>query len=263
MATVPDDWRTETWRDLSVSVPPDWTWGGGTSWCTAGSLDRAGAQVSRPGGVIPMIACDPTYGYGAHFLEPSGGELPPGTEGVVQQYRGDRYPDGAWIGYASTGQAAVWVVTDDRTTTRQVLDSVEPVGEVDANGCATRLEMTAPSASDRLSVCRYDGAGWLEQSELLSEADSRQAVESVATAPDARPAARRCLWERLLEMPAITLRSADFNATVLLERCVAVDPAGGVVARKLTEEVLYWALSPGWSGGVSSDVPLPERLRGQ
>ena len=59
-----------------------------------------------------MIALELSYGYGVHFSEPSSGELPPGTEGVVQQYRGgSRYPDGAWIGYASSGEAAVWVVT--------------------------------------------------------------------------------------------------------------------------------------------------------
>ena len=33
--------------------------------------------------------------------------------------------------------------------------------------------------------------------------------------------------------------------------------------RELTEDVLYWALSPGWSGAVSGDVPLPPHLRGQ
>jgi hypothetical protein len=31
--------------------------------------------------------------------------------------------------------------------------------------------------------------------------------------------------------------------------------------RELTEEVMYWALSPGWSGGVDAGVPLPAALR--
>ncbi|WP_432477454.1 hypothetical protein [Nocardioides sp. GXQ0305] len=261
---VPTDWRTETWRDLSLDVPSDWGWGGGSDWCTSGrEVEDTDPQVSRPGGVIPAIACSPSYGYGAHFLEPSGGELPPGTEGVVQQYRGGRYPDGAWIGYASTGQAAVWVVADDRTTARLVLDSTEPVGEVDANGCATRVEMTAPSTSARVSVCRYDDDGWLEQSELLSESESGRAVAAVAAAPQSGTAARHCTWEQAFEKPAIILRSAGFEATVLLEGCGVVDPAGGVVPRRLTPDVLYWALSPGWSGAVSGDVPVPQELRGQ
>jgi hypothetical protein len=250
---APPGWRTETWRDLSLRVPPDWDRGGGTDWCTSGrEVEDATPQVSRPGGVIPTIACSPSFGYGAHFAEPSGGELPPGTEGVVQRYRGERYPDGSWIGYAATGQAAVWVVAADRTTARQVLDSTEPVAGVDAHGCATFLSMAAPTGSDRISVCRYDAEGWLEQSELLSESDSRLAVAAVAAAPPAPPSARRCFWEELLERPAITLGSERFNATVLYEGCHAVDPAGGVVPRELTRDVLYWALSPGWSGQVSS-----------
>jgi hypothetical protein len=210
--------------------------------------------------VIPAIACAPSYGFGAHFLEPSGGALPPGTEGVVQQYRGgERYPDGAWIGYVTTGRAAVWVVAQDRTTARLVLDATRAVGEVDPNGCASRLEMTAPSTGEQVSVCRYDREGWLEQSELLSEADSRAAVAAVAAAPQAPSAARRCTWEQPLERPAITLRSVGFDATVLLEGCEVVDPAGGVVPRELTEDVVYWALSPGWSGIVPDAAP--DRLR--
>ena len=104
----------------------------------------------------------------------------------MQQYRGDRYPDGAWIGYASTEQAAVWVVTDDRTTTRQVLDSATPVGEVDANGCATRVEMAAPSSSDRLSVCRYDRRAGSSRASCCR----RPTVPRLA-APSPRPPARR------------------------------------------------------------------------
>ncbi len=42
-------------------------------------------------------------------------------------------------------------------------------------------------------------------------------------------------------------------------------PANGVflsgVVRELTAEILYWALSPGWSGGVDGSVPLPDQLR--
>jgi hypothetical protein len=31
--------------------------------------------------------------------------------------------------------------------------------------------------------------------------------------------------------------------------------------RELTSEVVYWALSPGWSGSVPGEVPLPSELR--
>jgi hypothetical protein len=245
-----DGWRTETWRDLSLRVPPTWGWGAGRGWCADGGRLGDALQVSRPAEPVPAVVCTPSYGYGAHFQLPTVGELPPGTEGAVQQYRGERYPDGSWIGYVSTGQSAVWVVAEDRTTARLVLDSATPVGEVDPHGCASRLEMGAPATGDRVSVCRYDDAGWLQQSELLSEADSRAAVAAVAAAPQAAPPARRCTWEQLLERPAITLGSTGFSATVLLEGCRVVDPAGGVVPRKLTEDVRYWALSPGAPGAT-------------
>ncbi len=244
--SLPADWRTETWHDLSVTVPPDWTYGGGSDWCTSGrGVEATTPQVSRPAGVIPTIACSPSYGYGAHFGEPSSGELPPGTEGVVQQYRGSRYPDGSWIGYASTGAAAVWVVTDDRTTTRQVLDSATPVGEVDANGCATRLEMSAPSGSDRLSVCRYDRRGWLEQSELLSPADSASARGAVAEAPGAA-----CTPDTV-GGTVVTLHASGFGYRLVLGgSCAGVTDDAGTT-KQATRDVLYWALSPGWSGGLS------------
>jgi hypothetical protein len=31
--------------------------------------------------------------------------------------------------------------------------------------------------------------------------------------------------------------------------------------RELTPDVLYWALSPGFSGGFDGTVPLPKQLR--
>jgi hypothetical protein len=31
--------------------------------------------------------------------------------------------------------------------------------------------------------------------------------------------------------------------------------------RLVTADVLYWALSPGWSGAVDDGIPLPEVLR--
>jgi hypothetical protein len=142
-----------------------------------------------------------------------------------------------------------------------VLDSTEVVGEVDPNGCATQLEMAVQSTSDRLSVCGYGPDGWLAQSELLSPADSREAMRAVVATPRARPATRRCLEERLLELPAVTLGSAVFSSTVSFG-CAAVDAAGvGLGGRELTSDVLYWALSPGWSGPVAPDVPVPDRLR--
>ena len=235
---TPGTWVTETWRDLSVRVPPGWT---GPPACPG-----ATAPDDRPLVTRPVIACTPDSGYGVHFLEP-GGELPPGTEGVVQRYRGDRYPDGAWIGYARTRNAAVWVVGDDRLTTRLVLDSSAPVGEVDVHGCATRVETESPSGRSEMSVCRYTDNGWLEQSELLSRSESveaRSVVEGgagVGSPPDGTCTAS----------PSEVLMSVDgFRAEVSVSyRWFAVEEQCGW----LTPEVRYWAVSPGTLGATRAD----------
>jgi hypothetical protein len=261
---VPGDWRVETWHDLTLRVPPEWTWGSGTDWCTTdASAESATPVVSRPGRVARAIFCAPTYAYGVHFFEPSGGELPPGTEGAVQQYRGRRYPYGAWIGYASTGQAAVWVVTDSRTLTRQVLDSTEVVGEVDPNGCATRIELTTYSSSARVAVCRYAADGWLEQSEVLSKEDSEAVRRAVGVSPRLEDDVPTGCGDVTTRGPAILFNGGDVWAKVSWHgRCRGVDDgADDMGYRQLTEEVMYWALSPGWSGAVDNGVPMPEELR--
>ncbi len=242
---APAGWRTETWHDLSVSVPPGWGWSGGTDWCSGGKhLGDVGPTVSRPV-VVRTVDCSPSFGPGVHFGEPTRGELPPGTEGTVQQYQGDTYPDGSWIGYASTQDAAVWVVAADRTLARQVLDTVTPVGEVDANGCATRSETITPFTSDLLSVCRYESRGWLEQSELLSSADSEAARDAVAAAPGS------ACEQPATDAEVVTLRSAGFGYYVVLaDGCATVTDDAGIT-RRATPEVLHWALSPGWSGTLS------------
>ncbi|QZY28599.1 hypothetical protein [Nocardioides coralli] len=263
---IPADWRTETWRDLTVRVPPGWTWGGGTDWCTAGR-DPAGVTpaVSRPGGVVASVDCDPGTGYGAHFAEPASGPLPPGTEGVVQQYRGQRYPDGSWLGYATTRHSAVWIVAEDRLVARMVMDSVEAVGDVDANGCATRRSAPAPSAEDRVSVCRYGRDGWLRQSELLPRDASVTAAEAVASSPRAGQAVLYACPVAAGRRPVVTMRSVDLDVRLLAGRgcwTANVYEVDGV-ERQLTADVLFWALSPGWDGVLQRGLPAPVRFRSE
>lgn len=261
--TVPDDWRVESYRDLTLRVPGDWAWGGGTDWCIA-ERDAASSRavVSRPG-VVRTIDCSPSYGYGVHFEQPPSGELPPGTEGTVQQYTGERYPDDSWLGYARTGRAGVWVVTADRQLTRQVLDTVEPIRGVDANGCPDTIHTLLAREGTSMSVCRYSRGGWLEQSELLSEGDSEALRAAVASAPEAEGSNSTCPGPPRPES-VITLSSDGFWFHLGLggtcpEESVLSDDQG--TTKRLTEDVLYWALSPGWSGAVGAGVPLPERLR--
>lgn len=264
VSDAPDGWRTETWRDLSVSVPPEWENLGGQDWCLdRDDRDESRPQVSRPtrGG---SVTCTPQFGYGAHFSAPSTGELPPGTEGAVQQYHGDqRYPDGAWIAYLSTRHAAVWIVTDDAVTTRRVLDTLDPVAEVDANGCASQAWRWRPSDTERVSVCRYATDGWLEQSELLSPEDSRAAGSALQSAPPARGVSPRCSASYPAR-PVVTMSAAGFSARLFSGRgcgIASVFSDGSGTGAMVTEDVLYWALSPGWSGSLPDAAP--ERLRVQ
>lgn len=259
---VPVGWRTESWHDLSFRVPPGWGHGGGTDWCADGRTLRDPPQVSRPG-AVRAIGCRPSYGFGLHFEEPSSGELPPGTVGTVQQYSGSRYPDGSWLGYVSTRQAAAWVVAPTRSLARLVLDSSEPIRGVDGNGCAVRVPERASSTSARVSVCRYD-SGLLEQSELLSLRDSSRAILAVshtASGADGGPPACAPVSR---EQPVVTLESNRLDVRLLPgQGCPLANVflVGEWYPRVLTPQVVYWALSPGWSGSLGPDLPAPNRLR--
>ena len=255
---VPAEWRVESFRDLTLRVPPGWGWGGGTDWCANDRDLDDQPQVSRPGGVVAAIACTPSYGYGVHFEEPPSGALPPGTEGAVQEYTGDRYPDGAWIAHVSTGHAALWVVTDDQRLTRQVLGTVEQIRDFDPNGCPIP-EGRVFEHDNPASVCRYGGGGRLEQSERLTPAQTDALRKALREAPR-RTGGGECRgagseWVLILvdgwKVPVIwDAPCRGGNGALFHGRPIA-----------LTEEIMYWALSPGWSGAVDGDVPLPERLR--
>lgn len=265
---VPGNWRVETWHDLTLRVPPEWGWGAGTDWCAHDeSADTATPVVSRPEQPARTLGCAPSWGYGVHFFEPRGGELPPGTEGAVQQYEGRRYPYGSWLGYTSTGRAAVWVVTDSRKLTRQVLDSTEAVGGTDPNGCPPdRGTVPAERADGRISVCRYGTDSLLEQSELLSPQESDELRDAVNLAPGHAGTAGtngRCRhWKA--QHPVVSTRGAQFGVYLVFDHpCPSfnrlTDDDG--VEKELTADIMYWALSPGWSGSVAPGVPLPGRLR--
>jgi hypothetical protein len=61
----------------------------------------------------------------------------------------------------------------------------------------------------------------------------------------------------------ITLQSADVYVRLLPGDTCALASVflDGDREKLLTADVLYWALSPGWSGAVGNDVPVPDRLR--
>jgi hypothetical protein len=250
--------RVESWRDMQVTVPASWGHGVLDDWCANGG--RLGDPVvERAGGVSYDILCSPTLGYGVQFFDGSAADFinPPGE--VWQYERGDTayYPDGAWLGYQTgDGDNVVMVVTPDRATTEQVLASFVRTEGMDANGCTPRLaDPVAAIEAGTLRLCRYDIDDRLEQSELLTGRDAADAVAALEAAP--AKGDRMCTMA--LTGPVVMVRSGAAQGRVTLDACHGFSWDG--VEHDLTADVLYWMLSPGWSGGVEGDVPMPDEFR--
>ena len=62
-----------------------------------------------------------------------------------------------------------------------------------------------------------------------------------------------------LNGPRIRVTTADAEGWVTLDACHGFAWVDG--EHDLTADVLYWVLSPGWSGAVEGDVPMPTELR--
>jgi hypothetical protein len=143
-----------------------------------------------------------------------------------------------------------------------VLDTVRPIRDgVDPNGCSVVDDGGPGMAEDGIvPVCRYDEDEVLVQSERLTGDDAVAAASQVLASP-----------------PALGGRTCQNGPTEYVVmgvegRRVEVQYAGngrcvdrGVfvegVRHELTEDVLFWALSPGWTGAVDVTVPLPPELR--
>lgn len=266
-APEPDaDTRIETWHDVQVEVPASWGYGARSAWCTGG--DETVPVVERPGGVVPMIACTPTYSYGVSWGS-SSAISPVYPSGHVWQYEaGDiaEYAPGSWLGYWYEGDDLVQVNAADKETVQAIIDSVQVVDSVDGNGCPVTREEGFTTDSEQMSVCRYDAGGELEQSELLSVEDTAAAIAALNEAPPGDPGkpTTNCQGQQP-ERLVVDLITTDLNSEVIIQAPCPYRPgitSGGESFQELTEDVLYWALSPGWSGGLQQGVPLPDPLRG-
>jgi hypothetical protein len=96
---------------------------------------------------------------------------------------------------------------------------------------------------------------WLEQSELLNGPDAARALAALEAAP--AKGDRVCTLE--LSGPRIRVTTSDAEGWVTLDACQGFSWVDG--EHDLTPDVVYWVLSPGWSGGVDGDVPMPKELR--
>ena len=243
-----DDWRTESFRDLTLQVPADWGHHGGPDWC-AGSGEPA---VTRGEGFLTTVDCEPRLTYGVQFRDVSA-SAHPRPKGV---------PADAVLDVVGTGSTSAWIVAESEEQLEQIRASAHEIDGLDANGCPPTVDPDGDSAGARVSVCRYD-SGELEQSELLSVEDSASAQAAVAEAPVDDGGYVTCP-EYSRRQPVVTLRSSGFSASVLpSSRCIlATRFLDGDGVRLVTEEVLYWALSPGWQGRDSAlPIPDPRRTR--
>lgn len=247
---LPSGYHYESWHDVTVEVPNTYSYGSLGSWCAGGgSVDTP--RVARPGAATEAIACEPANGYGVEFTVVDNQddlEWP-----VVQQAPGSGWPDGAYVGARGIGGVLVTVVARKSTVASFVLDSMTRNAALDPNGCPIDTASDPVVPGDAMTVCRYDAQGLLEQSEVLRASDLDAAEAAVAAA---RPTSSRdCDTE-----PGQTVRLASVAQDAVVDLACGTLTVHGA-ARRLTSDVLYWALSPGWSGSVPGGVSLPSELR--
>ncbi len=273
MPTSESGWRAESYHGLEVEVPSSWGYGSMGAWCVDTS-EPGPEVVDRPVAIDLTILCnDPGSGYGVIFFDAGTTNFDPAYEsGVLVQTVGAPgeetgmldNPIGSWVGYRSdeAGAVLVVVVARDKSVARRVLDSARTVTDVDSNGCAVRRDGPAPAVERRtVAVCSYDEDGRLTQSELITG----KAAAAVSAAVDATPVDDRPVGcaARPGRASSVLLREPEREAQVGYES--SCRRAHGVLIgderRRLTAEVLYWALSPGNRRGSTDDVPMPDQPR--
>jgi hypothetical protein len=255
---VDEGYRWESWHGVTVQVPDTWDYGSLGDWCANGGTVGT-PRVERPGTVANMILCSPGSTYGLSFQEIDNRD---DFEWPVVSQTGDSWPDPNVVGGRGIGGVLVMVATPDGELARRVLDSMRRIPAAgDPNGCPARLtpgEATPPEGG--LSVCRYDETWALDQSEVLFGQDAGEAVQALQAAPAAGASGCTDTSQGSQPHQVIVLEASGMTARVdLVEGCPRVEVDGDV--RQLTSDVVYWALSPGWTGSVPGDVPLPEELR--
>jgi hypothetical protein len=255
-ATPTDEGRVETWHDVSVTVPSTWGHGSMSTWCIQGS-EPGTPVVERPGGAVEDIACTPATGYGVRFFGGSEGlRVEAYAPGTVNKSVGEEFPKESWQGWDQAGGNGVLVVAPTQDEAERVLGSFERFSDADANGCTPHPVDPGPvAAAGTLLLCRYGVDDWLEQSEVLIGQDAEDAQAALEAAP--AKGDRMCSME--LTGPVVMAYSAETQGRVTLDACHGFVWAGE--EHDLTSDVLYWVLSPGWTGGVEGDVPMPDRLR--
>lgn len=258
---LPEGWRWESFGDLQVGVPASWTYGNLSQWCVgATGTERRTPRVQRPYGASTLVACTGDGGYGIAFTRAGDRAGAPTAPSGAEVRR---------VGFA-TGRATIVARTADLAD--RVAATATRIAEIDVHGCAPdaplpRLDTFTDAAdpgSASISVCRYVRTGGrvlLDASERLSPQDADTLRTALANAPSGRgPDAPRSSCIRGPERQAVALVfDARMAAWVHYDGCRGhgVD-LGADGTRRVTAALLHWALSPGWSGGLSGGVPFPE-----
>ncbi len=258
---VPDGMRVESWHGVTALVPESWGYGSLQDWCASGGEPEP--RVERPGGISLLIQCA-TSTYGLSFQE-----LPPGQDRdqefdwPVALQTSEGWPPDAYVGAHGIGDVLVQVTAPSEQQAREILATVRAIGpEGDVNGCPVDAGSDPVVPGHVMAVCRYDEAGALEQSERLDADEAASAEEAIGSAPYDTRRGPLCPSPHA---PTTTIRmvSSAMDATVTFGGSCPLDTrvAFGDEGRTLGREVLYWALSPGWSGSVPDGVHLPSELR--
>ncbi len=246
---LPDGFRTESWRGVELGVPDDWGHGPLAGWCLDDDLPTPRVERARPGG---GATCDPA--------------LAPGVQFRLDGDPAPDVPDDLAVGERTLDGRVVLVATPDPDLTDQVLATARSVERTDSAGCAVQRAIpragknfpAVEPGSVALSVCRYEvgvSGPNLVQSERLSVIDSLDARAAVDAAPTV-VAPQGCLDGPGEEAVVLATAEGDL-AWIHLGRCQGLDDEA---THLLSQDVLFWALSPGWDG-PRQDLPLPVDLR--
>jgi hypothetical protein len=237
--------RWESWHGLKVLVPEDWQYGDQATWCAGGrSADQA--LVTRPGGLQPSIACTPQSSYGVSFQDIDMKESDEPFDWPVVRQTGDAWPAQTFVGAHGEDGVLVTVAGPDREQVVSVLETVGSFGDTDPNGCSRGVDDGfALARQGAMSVCRYDTSGRLEQSELLFGGDATAAAEALDHMQqgelDCAPA----------EGPGQVIKMFDGVRDVTIELDGACTVGAGTPSGIVDPDVLWWALSPGFSGDTT------------
>ena len=249
-------WRWESYRVLSYQVPTSWgyDWAPTTDWCT-------GRPVSSQYGAFVDIA--PETRAVAMILCPR--DIPAEQLRMFVSVRAVDAPDRGWdlpSGWkvASTDLAGYRLEVvhpdDEARVAQEVVASVRPLGDVDANGCSAVSTIRtkeqpgrqpAITDPDRVSLCQFDLAKepGLLASKPLTGSEATQVTKALASAPRGSGPDESC---RATGDTAVLARlwqgTAVQDVFVRYSGCTGNGIFDGTGSRELTGEACHAVMIP-------------------